>query len=318
MQELFTEKYRPKCVKSIVLPKRIMEKLPLKEDDKIMNYVFYGAPGCGKTTVAKAIIKQSNSRYLYINGSADNGIDVIRDRITSFASERSLSIDNKSNIKIVFIDEADMLTRNAFTALRSLIEEYSISTRFIFTCNYYNKIPDFIVSRCVCLQFDMTEEELTETYDGFRKIVRYVCKLEQLTIDDDALDMMLHQFLPDMRKVYQCMNIFKNNGGTNITTDTIKEFVSNYVDANYMWSVCTDLSISYQDIYQSVIKNVSDTNDFFDWLNHGFLSKIYAERPELLGIMVNDVQTYSTQLPVSFDKIVCLLACISTIRTHIK
>ena len=317
--ELFTEKYRPKMVKYIVLPERIKKVLPLEKDSQIFNYIFYGQPGSGKTTAAKAIIKQSNSRYLYINGSSENGIDIIRTKVTDFARERSIALDEDANpIKIVFIDEADMLTLNAFTALRSLIEQFAANTRFIFTCNYFNKIPEAITSRCRCINFDVDSKEREEIFGSYKKLVSLVCNKEQITISDENIDLLLNTFLPDMRKVYQCLNIVKANGSNEITENFIREYRDGIVDDDFIYDLCTNLELSDPEIYTKMIDKISDIDFVFKYLSTRFLDKVLNTHPELLSLLVLDIQTYSYQLSSSFDKMITLIACIFKIRQNYK
>ena len=134
---LFTEKYRPKTIAECILPDRL--KTPFQEyvnQNNIPNLLLSGGAGVGKTTVAKAMCEEIGCDYMIINGSDENGVDVVRYKITNYASSMSLS----GGRKVIIIDEADYLSPNAQAAYRNAIEEFASNCSFIFTCNYKNKL----------------------------------------------------------------------------------------------------------------------------------------------------------------------------------
>jgi replication factor C small subunit len=144
-KDLWCEKYRPQILEDIVLSEENKDLLKSISND-IPHLLFWGKAGTGKTTTAKVIIKDIlKCQYLYINASEESGIDTIRNKVISFAQTKS--IDGQK--KVIFLDECDGMSPNAMRSLRNVMEEFSNSTRFILTANYYNKIIEPIRSRCI-------------------------------------------------------------------------------------------------------------------------------------------------------------------------
>ena len=141
---LFVEKYRSKELEEYVGNGDIKNSIAkyLQQND-IQNFIFSGPPGTGKTTLAKLIVNKLNCDFIYINASDENGIDTIREKVKLFASTASFQ-----PLKVIILDEADFLTQPAQAALRNIIEEYSINTRFILTCNYIERLIEPLQSRC--------------------------------------------------------------------------------------------------------------------------------------------------------------------------
>ena len=156
---LWVEKYRPKKIEDCILPKGIKDTFQqFVNRGEIPNLLLAGPAGCGKTTVAKALCHELGVDYYVINGS-DEGrfLDTVRNNAKNFASTVSLSSEAKH--KVIIIDEADNTTSDVQLLLRASIEEFSNNCRFIFTCNYKNKIIEPLHSRCAVIDFSITKKD---------------------------------------------------------------------------------------------------------------------------------------------------------------
>lgn len=185
MKELFVEKYRPIEFSDVIGLDENISKLI----DDIPHLLFLGLPGTGKTTTAKIIIEKLNCDSLILNASSERGINVVREKIKSFAMTRSLN----DKIKIIFLDEFDMMTNDAQTSLRNLMEEYHKNCRFIMTGNYSNKIIDPIKSRCMVFEFKLPPIE------EILKRLKHICQVENININDDNLMFLIRKTYPDIR-----------------------------------------------------------------------------------------------------------------------
>ena len=141
---LWIEKYRSETLEQYIGNDAIKARIAdcIASND-IPHFIFAGSAGTGKTTLAKLIVKNIQCDYLYINASDENGIDIIRDKVKGFASTSTFK-----PLKVVILDESDFLTQPAQAALRNLIEEYSMVTRFVLTCNYIERLIEPLQSRC--------------------------------------------------------------------------------------------------------------------------------------------------------------------------
>ena len=198
---LWVEKYRPKTIEDCILSKDIKETFSqfLKQKE-IPNLLLSGTAGTGKTTVARALCEELGADYIIINGS-DEGrqIDTLRNKIKNFASTVSLTED--ANHKVVIIDEADYMNADSVQpALRNFIETFYNNCRFIFTCNYKNKIIPALHSRCTVIDFAIKNGQKVLTAKAFMERMAGLLKDENIEFDKKVLAELIQKYYPDFRR----------------------------------------------------------------------------------------------------------------------
>ena len=311
---LWTEKYRPDTLDGCILPNRIKNLL---QDGVKTNMLFYGTAGIGKTTTAKAICNQFGHNTLYINGSTENSIDVVRNKITEFAMNQSiLHYDNPS--KVVIVDESDFMSQNALAGMRATIEQYAANTRFIFTCNYVEKIPAPIQSRFQMIDFNFTQEEQIEIKKGQFKRIIEVCNKEGMSIAKEAALKLMQTYYPDFRSIINHLQRYKLEGKTDITESDIKDSASEYSEL-YDMIITQDNPV---DNYKFVMKNYSNcVDEVISALGYPFIEYILKSKPALMGkIPVISILNakYQQNLKNCIDPIVTLLANIFELQMEIQ
>ena len=207
---LWVEKYRPKTIEECVLPDALKQTLSefISKGD-IPNLILSGGPGVGKTTAAKAMLDELGLTYMFINGSEESGIDVLRTKIKNFASTVSLH----GGRKYLILDEADYLNpQSTQPALRGFIEEFHKNCGFILTCNYKNRLIPPLHSRCSVVDFTVPKSEKKELAEQFFRRVMNVLVVEEVKFEPKAVAEVINKFFPDWRRVLNELQRYSVSG----------------------------------------------------------------------------------------------------------
>ena len=226
---LWVEKYRPKKIDDCILPKEHVDYFnQMVAKGEIQNMLLCGSAGTGKTTVARALCEELNTDYIVINGSEESGIDVLRTKIKSFASTVSFT----GNTKVVILDEADYLNPNSTQpALRGFIEEFSSNCRFIFTCNFKNRIIPPLHSRCAVIEFKIKNADKPKIASAFFNRVTDILKLENIPFDPKVIARVVEKHFPDFRRSLNELQRYSQSGSidegilVNLGETNMKELV---------------------------------------------------------------------------------------------
>jgi len=198
---LWVEKYRPKKISDCILTEDLKNTFTqFVKQKEIPNLLLSGSAGTGKTTVARALCEELHCDYIIINGS-DEGryIDTLRNQIKNFAS--TVSLTESANHKVVIIDEADYMNAESVQpALRNFIESFYKNCRFIFTCNYKNKIIPALHSRCTVVDFKITNGQVKKTAMAFMKRLETILTEENIEFDKNVLAELIQKYYPDFRR----------------------------------------------------------------------------------------------------------------------
>ena len=304
---LWVEKYRPQTIEDCILPEatKATFKQFLKKGE-VPNLLLCGTAGPGKTTVARALCEDLGCDYIVINGS-DEGrqIDTLRTKIKSFAS----SISFESKTKVVIIDEADYLNRESVQpALRAFIETFSENCRFIFTCNYKQKIIDPLHSRTTVIEFRTDKKDQPVLASKFMKRMQFVLDSEGVTYKDKVLAELLMKYIPDYRRVLNELQRYSSSG-------TIDEgILSNISDINTKDLINSLKDKDWKKMRQWVANNVdTDPQGIFRYIYDSLLPEI-----KTIPQMVLLIADYQYKAAFVADQEINLTACLTEIMASIQ
>ena len=304
---LWVEEYRPRTIKDCILSDSLKKTFQQFVDNKeLPNLLLAGGAGVGKTTVAKALCNELNTDYMIINGSEESGIDVLRTKIKTFASTVSLSGERK----VVILDEADYLNpQSTQPALRGFIEEFHNNCRFIFTCNYKNRIIEPLHSRCSVVEFKINGNRQKLAGQLLDRCVG-ILKENNIEHDKKVVAELIMKHFPDNRRV---LNELQRYGATgkidsgilvNLSEVNMKELILHLKGKEFTkvrkWvvdNIDNDPTKIYRKIYDTL----------YDYLEPGTIPAAV--------ILLGDYQYKSAFVA---DQEINLLACLTEIMTQCK
>ncbi len=227
---IWVEEYRPRTIEDCILPKSIKKTFKdIVASGDVLNLLLAGGAGCGKTTVAKALCTELDLDVLFVNASEESGIDVIRTKVRQFASAVSLS----GGIKVVILDEADYLNpQSSQPALRGMIEEFHTNCRFIFTCNFKNRIIQPLHSRCAIIEFQIPNAEKPALATQFLERCSFILNEKGIPFEEKVVAQLISKYFPDFRRIIGELQRYSKSGSidtgilSNVGEVAIKKLVA--------------------------------------------------------------------------------------------
>jgi replication factor C small subunit len=302
---LWVEKYRPKIIEDCILPDAVKEIFKgFVSQEEIPNLLLSGTAGVGKTTIAKALCEEIGASYIIINGS-DEGrfLDTIRNKVRQFAT--TVSLTSGARHKVVIIDEADNTTNDVQLSLRNAVEEFHSNCRFIFTCNFINKIIEPLHSRCSVVQFKVPEDDKKDIQLQFLKRIKTILVHENIEHDDRVIAKLLQRYYPDWRRLINEIQALSTNGS--IGADALALIPDIRVESLYASMKSKD----YTSVRKWVVDNLNNdpTNVISKIYNTSDEYVVKKYIPELVLVCAK----YQTYVPQVADQEINLLAFLTEI-----
>ena len=302
---LWVEEYRPHILKDCILPPSIKESFEaFLEQKEIPNLLLCGSAGVGKTTVAKAVCDEIGASYIVINGS-DEGrfLDTVRNKVRQFAT--TVSLTSTAPHKVVIIDEADNTTNDVQLSLRAAVEEFHSNCRFIFTCNFPNKIIEPLHSRCTVIDFKVRNDVKMELQGQFFVRLKQILKENNVECEDKILVKLIQRYYPDWRRL---INECQRHAATGKIDSSILVDIADVSISDLIRSMKNK---EFTTVRKWVVENIdNDPNivirKIYDSLYENLKS---ASIPEAVLILAK----YQYQIAFVADQEINLLACLTEV-----
>ena len=305
---LWVEKYRPQTIEECILPENIKKTFQdFLDKGEVPNLLLAGPAGCGKTTVAKALCNELGVDVYVINGS-DEGrfLDTVRNTAKNFASTVSLS--STARHKVIIIDEADNTTNDVQLLLRAFTEEFSGNCRFIFTCNFKNKIIEPLHSRCACIEFAVKGKDRQGIAAQFFKRLRSILETESVEADPKVLVELINKHFPDWRRVLNECQRYSSSG--KIDTGILATFSD--VKVNDLVKKLKDKD--FPEVRKWVVNNLD--NDTSVLLRRIYDACYDSMVPNSIPAAVLTLAKYQYQMAFVADQEINMLACLTEIMVE--
>ena len=269
-------KYRPPTLDELIVPKRIKKQISSAIESKhIPNLLLTGSAGCGKTSMAVVIAEMLDLEYLYINGSEQTGIDVLRTTIRQF-----ITASNWDNTKkLLIIDEADRCSPQLQDGMKSALEEFSKGCTFIFISNHKNKIISPLQSRLQTIEFNFTKKEIEGIKKDFFFAVTKILEKEKIEYDKKVVANIIQKIFPDMRKCLNELQKFSQQGVLN-DISTLENLSVNEAE---FYMLLKDRKLVE---LRKFISNVGDPQSFYSQLHDTYFKFIVSKDiPEFILLL---------------------------------
>jgi DNA polymerase III delta prime subunit len=302
---LFVERYRPQVIDDCILPdetKKTFKEFVAKGE--IPNLLLAGPPGIGKTTIAKALCNELGADYYVINGS-DEGrfLDTVRNQAKNFAS--TVSLTGSSKHKVIIIDEADNTGNDVQLLLRANIEAFYNNCRFIFTCNYKNKIIEPLHSRCAVIDFTIKGKQRVQLAGSFFQRLQSILDQEKIEYDQKVVAELVSKHFPDFRRVLNEIQRYSTGGKidsgilASFSDVSVNELIKNLKDKNFT------------EVRKWVVSNLD--NDASNLLRRIYDASFDCLSPQSIPAAVLVIAKYQYQCAFVADQEVNLLAALTEI-----
>ena len=301
-QFLWVEKYRPMLIEDCILPESVKKQFQqFIAKGEVPNLLLSGTAGTGKTTIARALCNELNCDYIVINGS-DEGrqIDTLRTKIKQFAS--AVSFEGKT--KVVILDEADYMNRDSVQpALRGFIEQFAENCRFIFTCNYANRLIDPLHSRTTVIDFKLAPSDRPVLASKFLKRMEYILNNENVEYNQRVLAELLNKHFPDYRRVINELQRYSVGGNID------EGILSNFQEVNAKALIEGLREKDWRKMRQWVANNVdTDPQAIFRQIYDILLPEVKSP-----ARLVLDIADYQYKAAFVADQEINLTACLTQI-----